>query len=79
MRTDRTSTYSPWITIVHRVAVVHVLGWIGAVAIGDRIDKLPSDSRAVVIQGEKLYNTPSGLYYKEVTEGNRVYYELVGK
>ena len=47
--------------------------------IGDRIDKLPPDSKAVVIQGEKLYNTPSGLYYKEVTEGNKVHYELVGK
>ena len=48
-------------------------------AIGDRIDKLPADSRAVVIQGEKLYSTSSGLYYKEVIEGNKVYYELVGK
>jgi hypothetical protein len=47
--------------------------------IGDRIDRLPGDSKAVVIQGEKLYNTPSGLYYKEVIEGNKVYYELVGK
>jgi hypothetical protein len=47
--------------------------------IGDRIDKLPADSRPVVIQGEKLYNTPSGLYYKEVYEGNKLYYELVGK
>ncbi len=47
--------------------------------IGDRIDKLPADSKAVVIQGEKLYSTSSGLYYKEVIEGNKVYYELVGK
>jgi hypothetical protein len=47
--------------------------------IGDRIDKLPADSKTVVIHGEKLYSTPSGLYYKEVIEGNKVYYELVGK
>lgn len=47
--------------------------------IGDRTDKLPGDSKPVVIQGEKLYSTPSGLYYKEVIEGNKVYYELVGK
>jgi hypothetical protein len=48
-------------------------------AIGDRINKLPGDSKAVIIQGQKLYNTPSGLYYKEVIEGNKVHYELVGK
>jgi hypothetical protein len=48
-------------------------------AIGDRINTLPEDSKPVVIRGEKLYTTPSGLYYKEVTEGNKVYYELVGK
>ena len=47
--------------------------------IGDRTDKLPADSKPVVIQGEKLYSTTSGLYYKEVIEGNKVYYELVGK
>jgi hypothetical protein len=47
--------------------------------IGDRIDELPADSKAVEIQGEKLYSTPSGLYYKKVIEKNKVYYELVGK
>jgi len=47
--------------------------------VGDRTDKLPADSRPIVIQGEKLYSTPSGLYYKEVIEGNKVYYEVVGK
>ena len=48
-------------------------------SIGDRIDRLPGDSKAVVIQGQKLYSSPSGLYYKEVIEGNKVHYELVGK
>ena len=47
--------------------------------IGDRIDKLPADSKTVVINGDKLYSTSSGLYYKEVIAGNKVYYELVGK
>jgi hypothetical protein len=47
--------------------------------IGDRINELPADSKAVEIQGEKLYSTPSGLYYKKVIEKNKVYYELVGK
>lgn len=48
-------------------------------AVGDRTDTLPADSKAVVINGEKLYAAPSGLYYKEVIEGNKVYYEIVGK
>jgi hypothetical protein len=48
-------------------------------AVGDRTDALPADSKAVVINGEKLYAAPSGLYYKEVIEGNKVYYEVVGK
>lgn len=48
-------------------------------AIGDRTETLPADSRAVVINGEKLYAAPSGLYYKEVINGKKVYYEVVGK
>src|SRR5258706_10726202 len=48
-------------------------------AIGDRFEDLPADSKAVVINGEKLYTSPSGLYYKEVIKGNKVYYEVVGK
>jgi Family of unknown function (DUF6515) len=48
-------------------------------AVGDRFDDLPADSKAVVINGEKLYLSPSGLYYKEVIEGNKVTYEVVGK
>lgn len=47
--------------------------------IGDRIDNLPLDSKQVVIQGEKLYKSPDGLYYKKMNDGNRTYYELVGK
>ncbi|MBL7737611.1 MAG: hypothetical protein JNK14_00200 [Chitinophagaceae bacterium] len=47
--------------------------------VGDRFDALPVDSKAVVIKGEKLYLSPGGLYYKEVVEGGKVYYEVVGK
>jgi len=49
-----------------------------APTVGDRFDDLPSDSKAVVINGEKLYLAPTGLYYKEVIDGNKVYYEVVG-
>ncbi|MDP4263808.1 MAG: DUF6515 family protein [Bacteroidota bacterium] len=48
-------------------------------AIGDKTDTLPADSKAVVINGQKLYAAPSGFYYKEVIEGNKVHYEIVGK
>ncbi len=47
--------------------------------VGDRFDDLPADSKAVVINGQKLYVSPSGLYYKEVIEGKKVTYEVVGK
>ncbi|MDF2380415.1 hypothetical protein JMG10_02975 [Nostoc ellipsosporum NOK] len=46
---------------------------------GDRFDELPAGSQTVTIRGEKLYVSPSGLYYKEVTENKRVVYEVVGK
>jgi len=46
---------------------------------GDRVDNLPADAKSVVIQGEKFYTTPSGVYYKEVVDGNKVYYEIVGQ
>lgn len=47
--------------------------------VGDRIEKLPKESKSVVINGEKLYTTPSGLYYRQVHDGDKLYYELVGK
>ncbi len=46
---------------------------------GDRFETLPADAKAVVIQGEKYFTTDSGLYYKEVMENNKVYYEVVGQ
>lgn len=48
-------------------------------AVGDKTDTLPADSKPVVINGQKLYAAPSGFYYKEVIEGNKVRYEIVGK
>lgn len=48
-------------------------------AMGDRFETLPADAKPIVIQGEKFYTTPSGLYYKEVMDKNKVYYEVVGQ
>jgi hypothetical protein len=47
--------------------------------IGDRINELPENSKAVVIKGEKLFLTPEGKYYKEIVEGEKIVYELVGQ
>ena len=47
--------------------------------VGDRVDELPADSKAVVINKQKYYLAPSGVYYQEVIDGNKVLYEIVGK
>ncbi len=47
--------------------------------VGDRFTDLPADCKTVVIKGEKLYLTPDGKYYKEVVDGDKVMYELVGE
>ena len=47
--------------------------------IGDRVEELPADSKAVVINKQKYYLAPSGVYYQEVIDGNKVLYEIVGK
>lgn len=47
--------------------------------IGDQVDKLPADCKAIIISDKKYYLAPSGLYYEEVTKGNKTYYEVVGK
>ncbi len=44
---------------------------------GDRVSKLPSGSRSVVIKGKKYYESPDGVYYEEIISPNKVYYEVV--
>jgi hypothetical protein len=45
--------------------------------VGYKTDELPEHCRPVVIDGERLYATASGQYYKKVFEADKVYYELV--
>jgi len=45
--------------------------------VGYRTDELPAHCRPVMIDGERLYATASGQYYKKIFEGDKVYYELV--
>jgi Family of unknown function (DUF6515) len=47
--------------------------------VSDKLDKLPANSKTVVISGQKYYVAPSGEYYQEVIDGNKVHYEIVGK
>lgn len=51
----------------------------GSVKIGDRVDELPADSKVVVINKQKYFQSPSGYYYQEVVDGNKIHYEVVGK
>jgi hypothetical protein len=51
----------------------------GGVKIGDRVDELPADSKVVVINKQKYFQSPSGYYYQEVVDGNKIHYEVVGK
>ncbi len=45
---------------------------------GSRVDQLPADSKVVVINRQKYYLSPDGVYYNEVIEGNTVKYEVSG-
>ncbi len=46
--------------------------------IGARFDNLPQGSRQVVINKQKYYLSPAGVYYQEVVDGNTVRYEVTG-
>ena len=44
--------------------------------LGDRFDVLPVDSKIQVIDQQKFWVSPSGVYYKEVIEANKIRYEV---
>jgi hypothetical protein len=48
-------------------------------AIGDVIDKLPDNTRTIVINSKKYYVSTDNVYYEEVIEGNQVRYKVAGK
>ena len=45
---------------------------------GETIEQLPEGSKAIVINGKKLYVSPSNDYFEEITEGNNPVYKKVG-
>ncbi len=47
--------------------------------IGDIVDKLPSDCRTVVVNGQKYFVSPDDIYYEEVVGKNTISYKIVGK
>ena len=46
--------------------------------VGDVVNSIPPDSRAVRINGEKLYVSPDGVYYQEDNSGNTRIFKVVG-
>ncbi len=44
--------------------------------LGSRYDELPEESKVQVINQQKYFVTPGGVYYKEVIEGDKVRYEV---
>lgn len=44
--------------------------------VGSRYDELPAESKVQVINQQKYFVSPGGLYYKEVIEGDRIRYEV---
>lgn len=46
--------------------------------VGTRVDNLPANTRTVIINKQKYYVAPTGIYYQEIIDGNRVYYQVVG-
>lgn len=45
---------------------------------GDVVHELPADSRLVVINDQEFYLSPSGFYYQEIKDGDKVAYKVVG-
>lgn len=46
--------------------------------VGDVVNAIPSDSRRVTINGEKLFVSPDGVYYQEDNSGNSRIFKVVG-
>ncbi|MVN23399.1 hypothetical protein GO621_17890 [Mucilaginibacter sp. HMF7410] len=46
--------------------------------VGDVVNSIPPDSRAVRINGEKLFVSPDGVYYQEDNSGNSRIFKVVG-
>jgi hypothetical protein len=51
---------------------------VASTQLGDKIERLPDGSKAIVINGKKLYVSPTNDYYEEVVEGNNLEYKMVG-
>ena len=44
--------------------------------LGSRYDELPAESKVQVINQQKYFVSPGGVYYKEVIEGDKIRYEV---
>ncbi|MEO6187386.1 MAG: DUF6515 family protein [Ginsengibacter sp.] len=46
---------------------------------GDAVSELPDGVKVVTLNGEKLYVSPDGVYFKEEVNGNSIQYKVVGR
>ncbi|MGI4020518.1 MAG: DUF6515 family protein [Janthinobacterium lividum] len=46
--------------------------------VGDVVNSIPSESKPVIINGEKLFISPDGVYYQEDNSGNTRIFKVVG-
>ncbi|RTL56200.1 MAG: hypothetical protein EKK37_17135 [Sphingobacteriales bacterium] len=47
--------------------------------VGKETEKLPDNSKAVVINQQKYFQSPAGYYYQEIIKDNKISYKIVGK
>lgn len=48
-------------------------------SIGDVVDKLPENTKTVVINSKKYFVSTDNIYYEEIVDGNQVRYKVAGK
>jgi len=46
--------------------------------VGDVVNSIPAESRKVIVNGEKLFVSPNGVYYQEDNSGNTRIFKVVG-
>jgi len=46
--------------------------------VGDVVNSIPAESRKVIVNGEKLFVSPDGVYYQEDNSGNARIFKVVG-
>lgn len=51
---------------------------VAGLQVGETIGQLPDGSKAIVINGKKLYVSPTNEYFEEIVQGDNLSYKMVG-